>query len=149
LNEDGSVNKEACRVLLQAAHPLPCTFHRAFDETADALQSLEDVIELGFRRILTSGQQPTAVQGLDLIKRLQSGSAGRIIIMAGAGVTEVNAGHIVSQTGIGEIHGSASYQRPLASSGNSLSMGSQPEVRMRRVTSCQQVARIVASIASL
>ena len=180
LNKDATINKEACRMLLQAAHPLPCTFHRysisisvvasiemarlsqesphndeesflnqfrAFDETADAMQSLEDVIQLGFQRILTSGQQATAVQGLGLIKQLQSGSAGRIIIMAGAGVTEENARRIVVESGVAEIHGSASYQRSLPTSGNTLNMGSQPEVRMRRVTCCQQVARIVESIA--
>ena len=69
--------------------------------------------------------------------------------MAGAGVTEHNAGQILAQSGVGEIHGSASYQRSLPTSGNTLSMGSEPEVRTRRVTSCQQVARIVESISSV
>ena len=119
---------------------------RAFDVTADAFQSLEDIIRLGFVRILSSGQQSTALTGLGLIQQLHSRSAGRIVVMAGAGVTERNARRIVVESGVQEIHGSASHRRCLATSGNSLSMGSQPEVATRPVTSLQQVDRIVQSI---
>ena len=69
---------------------LKTTFHRAFDQVTDPLLSLEEIISLGFNRILTSGQKNTAFEGISLIKELVSRSKGRIEIMAGSGVDHTN-----------------------------------------------------------
>jgi copper homeostasis protein len=83
------------------------TCHRAFDMTRDSVDALEDCISIGFDRILTSGQQPQADKGVDLIAQLNKKSSGRIIIMPGSGVNEATAEEIVSKTGAKEIHFSA------------------------------------------
>ena len=66
------------------------TFHRAFDRCANPTQALEELIQMGFDRVLTSGQQPTAEQGIPLLRQLHQQAAGRIIILAGCGVNEQN-----------------------------------------------------------
>ena len=66
LNQDGTIDKKSCEQLVQLAYPLGVTFHRAFDRAADPQQALEDIIEIGCERILTSGQQPTAMEGAEL-----------------------------------------------------------------------------------
>lgn len=107
LTPNGEVDKEACRRLLQHAKGLDNTFHRAFDMTSDPFKALEDIISLGFNRILTSGQARTALEGSAMISKLKEQAAGRIIIMAGAGVTPSNAYQIVANSGADEIHASA------------------------------------------
>src|SRR5690606_37263420 len=91
LNEDGTVDKKRCREIIQRARPLRLTFHRAFDRTPDPFQALEDCTELGFDRILTSGQKASAGEGAELIGKLVDQARGRISIMAGAGVNPENA----------------------------------------------------------
>lgn len=91
---------------MDEAEGLSITFHRAFDVCREPLQALEQIISLGCHRLLTSGQAPTAEQGLPLLKELAEQSAGRLIIMPGAGVNPQNALRILSETGASEIHGS-------------------------------------------
>ena len=110
----------------------------------DAFVAMEEIIELGFRRILTSGQRETAEKGLQLIGQLRERAGQRIVIMAGSGVTESNASSIVSASCVTEIHGSAS--RECESHLNSIRMGSGPEVGRKRVTSSDIVRLIVQSI---
>ncbi len=107
LTENGHVDKDACRYLLKNANGLDNTFHRAFDLTADPMEALEDIIELGFKRILTSGQSQSALEGAELISELRKRAAGRVSIMAGAGVNPTNAADIVRLTGVNELHASA------------------------------------------
>lgn len=107
LNADGRIDKKRCQNLLELAHPLPATFHRAFDVCAEPIKALEDIIELGFERILTSGQKPTALEGINLIKELVKKASGRISIMAGSGVNEENVRHIIRETGVTEVHSTA------------------------------------------
>ena len=108
LKPDGAIDKERCKKLIEAARPLKVTCHRAFDVTHDALQALEDCIEVGFDRILTSGRMRTAEEGVDLIKTLVEKAGGRISIMPGSGIHEGNAKAICTKTGVSEIHFSAS-----------------------------------------
>ena len=82
------------------------TFHRAFDVCSQPAEALEQIVSLGCHRLLTSGQAPSAEQGIPLIKRLVEQSGGRLIIMPGAGVNQENARRILSETGAHEIHGS-------------------------------------------
>lgn len=107
LNADGTVDKERNGILANMAIKagLGATFHRAFDMCADYAQALEDIIELGFERILTSGGKSTAVEGAHVIADMVKQADGRISIMAGSGLTEINAADLVLFTGVNEIHG--------------------------------------------
>lgn len=107
LNPDGTIDKERCKELIGLAKPLKVTCHRAFDMTRDPLEALEDCIEAGFDRILTSGHQAKAIEGANLIAELVKQANGRIAIMAGSGVNPENVVDLVKQTGVKEIHFSA------------------------------------------
>ena len=106
LRPDGSVDEETIRRLVGESEGLSITFHRAFDVCTKPLEALEQIITLGCHRLLTSGQASTAEQGISLIRKLVEQSAGRLIIMPGAGVSVKNARRILSETGTHEIHGS-------------------------------------------
>lgn len=106
LHEDGSVNTDYCRRAMEAAHGMEVTFHRAFDRCASWPEALEQIIECGFHRILTSGQQTTALQGVETLKDIQQQAAGRIVILAGSGINAGNAATIIRTTGVSEVHGS-------------------------------------------
>ena len=104
LNADGTFDLEKNRYLMECSRGMSVTCHRAFDRAVNPEQALEDVIALGFDRILTSGQQPKAEQGIDLLAKLNRQAAGRIILMAGSGVTEQNIRRICEATGLTEFH---------------------------------------------
>ena len=82
------------------------TFHRAFDVCRKPMKAMEDIIDLGIDRILTSGQAPSAQEGIPLLRRLVKKARGRIIIMPGAGITPDNLEAIEKATGASEFHGS-------------------------------------------
>ena len=107
LTADGDVDIERNKELLDAAGDMDTTFHRAFDKCRNPFEALEDIIKLGFKRILTSGQQPKADKGIILLKELVSIAGNWIIIMPGSGITEDNISHIASETGASEFHLSA------------------------------------------
>ena len=107
LTEEGDIDMTKNRLLMEHSEGLSTTFHRAFDRCRDPRQALEQIISLGFDRILTSGAQPTAEQGISLLKELHDQAADRIIILAGCGVNEGNIRKIHEQTGIREFHFSA------------------------------------------
>ena len=104
LNADGTFDLEKNRYLIECSRGMSVTCHRAFDRAVNPEQALEDVIALGFDRILTSGQQPKAEQGIDLLANLNRQADGRIILMAGSGVTEQNIRRIRESTGLSEFH---------------------------------------------
>lgn len=112
LTSEGDIDLAAMQRLMEAADTLPVTFHRAFDVCRHPEEALEQIIALGCRRILTSGQQPTAEQGIPLLHRLNQQADGRIILMPGGGVNATNAPLILQQTGCTEIHASASALQP-------------------------------------
>jgi copper homeostasis protein len=116
LNNNGTIDKKRCAELIQRARPLKVTCHRAFDMTRDPVEALEDCIEAGFDRILTSGQHTTALEGVDVIANVREKAGNRIAIMAGSGVNESTVREIVSKTGVEEIHFSASDFRKSSSS---------------------------------
>lgn len=109
LNADGTVDKPRCTELIKIAKSkgLGVTFHRAFDMCSDMNQALEDIIELGCERILTSGGRSTAVEGVNVIAHLIEKAAGRISIMPGAGVNETTVADIAHFSGATEVHSSA------------------------------------------
>jgi len=104
LNEDGSVDKERTRELVALARPMSVTFHRAFDMTRDPYEALETLIELGVDRVLTTGQESSVLEGLDVITNLLEKAGERIIIMPGGGITEHNFKKIVEASGVVEVH---------------------------------------------
>jgi copper homeostasis protein len=107
LTAGGDIDLEQTRQLMELARPLNVTFHRAFDMCRDAHSALEELVGLGANRVLTSGQEATCLEGLDLIASLQVQAAGRIIVMPGGGITPRNVKRIVAGTGVGEVHLSA------------------------------------------
>ncbi|MEI6749549.1 MAG: copper homeostasis protein CutC [Bacteroidales bacterium] len=104
LNPDGSLDEARIARLVIAAKPMPVTFHRAFDITPDPFKALEGIIASGCKRILTSGQQITAIEGKEIIHELIQQASGRIIIVPGSGVNEHNVGLLISSTGAVEVH---------------------------------------------
>jgi copper homeostasis protein len=104
LTPDGRVDVERTRALVEAARPLPVTFHRAIDVARDADEALDALIGLGVERVLTSGQAPTAAEGADVIARLVRRAAGRIGILPGCGLDETNVSELVARTGVREVH---------------------------------------------
>lgn len=90
LTPEGDVDIVRSKELIELARPLPVTFHRAFDMTRDPYKSLEDLINLGVDRVLTSGQEATVPEGADLLEELVKIAGDRIIVMPGCGITERN-----------------------------------------------------------
>lgn len=107
LTKEGDIDMVLMRELIEAAGPLSVTCHRAFDVCRDPFQALEQLIELGCDRILTSGQQSDAVKGIPLLAELVKRAGDRIIIMPGCGVRENNIAQIEAETGAREFHTSA------------------------------------------
>lgn len=112
LTPSGDVDIERCKVLLELAHPMPATFHRAIDECTDLPAALEVLITLGFERVLTSGGAATAVAGTEMLKKLIQMAADRIEVMPGAGVTVENVARLIDDTGAKSVHGSFSADIP-------------------------------------
>ena len=114
LNDDGSVNKNQNKELIELAKPLPCTFHRAFDVSVELTKNLEDVIECGFKTILTSGQTKSALEGIEQLIELLKLSNGRIIIMPGGGVRSSNIALLKAKVPTFYYHSSAIIKDDIA-----------------------------------
>lgn len=114
LKKDGSIDKERTGALADLAIKggLGVTFHRAFDICSDYYQALEDIIDIGCERILTSGGKTTAIEGAGTLAHLVEKAADRITIMAGSGVNEHNVHDLVRFTGVTEVHTSAKLRNP-------------------------------------
>jgi copper homeostasis protein len=106
LNTDGTIDIKRTAKLVDAAYPLGVTFHRAFDRCRDPFEALEQLIKIGCERILTSGQQPAAPDGAELIAQLNKAADERIIIMPGSGVRKENIKMLAEKTGCTEFHSS-------------------------------------------
>lgn len=138
LTPEGTIDKKRCKELIEKARPLKVTCHRAFDMTRDPFEALEDCIEVGFDRILTSGQQTQALPGATLIGELIKQANGRIAIMPGSGVNENTVTEIIQKSGAKEIHFSATTFRESAMQYKNLTiaaMGSEEgsEFKLRSV----------------
>lgn len=109
LTADGEIDLEKNARLIACAQGMSVTFHRAFDMCADPMKALEELIELGCNRVLTSGQMPTAQAGIPLLKEICEKADGRIIILPGCGINENNIRQIAEETGATEFHLSARH----------------------------------------
>jgi copper homeostasis protein len=104
LGSDGRVDIERTRTLVKNAGGLPVTFHRAIDSAANLAVALDDAIEAGVSRVLTSGGAPTALQGEDVIAALVEQARERVSVIAGGGVREHNVREVIARTGVREVH---------------------------------------------
>jgi copper homeostasis protein len=104
LTATGEIDLGLTRDLVALARPLSVTFHRAFDVAAEPFGALETLIELGVDRVLTSGQEPSVLEGLPLIVELMKRAGDRIVIMPGGGITARNVERIVAATRPREMH---------------------------------------------
>lgn len=107
LNLDASVDMERCAELISLARPMQVSFHRAFDRCNNLQKGLEDIINLGCERLLTSGGELQATDAIQKIKSLVLQSANRISIMPGSGITDKNIVQIMNETGAKEFHSTA------------------------------------------
>ncbi|HIG29715.1 MAG TPA: copper homeostasis protein CutC [Verrucomicrobiales bacterium] len=108
LHEDGRINMDRCRTLQAMAEnadrEIQTVFHRAFDVVVNPDESLEQLVELGITRILTSGRETTAVEGAPEIKRMVQAAGKRIQILPGGGLDKDNVAEIVAATGVDQVH---------------------------------------------
>lgn len=150
LTEEGDIDLPLMEQLMEASQGMSVTFHRAFDVCRNPQKALEDIIALGCNRILTSGQQPTAEQGIPLLKELQKQAAGRIILLAGCGVNEANIDRIARETGIHEFHFSAreTVKSPMRYHNSAVSMGGTVHIDeyTRNVTTAERVKRTIEAL---
>lgn len=112
LEEDGAIDVKRTAAIIEIAYPMGVTFHRAFDRCRDPFEALEQLVQIGCERILTSGQQPTVNEGMDLISQLNKVADHRIIIMPGSGVRRENLATLAEKTGCTEFHSSLRGKAP-------------------------------------
>lgn len=112
LKDEGIVHMEYLKKAVKVAEGMEVTFHRAIDTIANPYRALEEIIECGCHRILTSGCKPTAEEGVPTLRELVKRANGRIKILAGGGVTPENVTRIVAETGVDEIHSSCKRINP-------------------------------------
>ncbi|MDR3723720.1 MAG: copper homeostasis protein CutC [Terracidiphilus sp.] len=151
LNPDASIDVVRTRKLVELAAPLPVTFHRAVDMTPDPIAALEDVIETGATRILSSGGRPQAVQGASTLARMVTLAGPRISVMVGGSVTSENIAALVYATGAHEFHSSARQQQttPMLFHKRGMALGELKECEYRRsLVSEKQVRAMVAGLAA-
>jgi copper homeostasis protein len=106
LTAEGHVDGDRCRRLLRQLGDRPAVFHRAFDVTPNPYAALEELIDLGFRRVMTSGQEESAYNGAALIAELLRQSAGRIEVLPAGGINRFTVADVVSRTGCDQLHAS-------------------------------------------
>ncbi len=107
LNPDGTIDTERNRLLIEAAGEREKVFHRAFDVVPDWRKAIDELVELGFDRILTSGQAPTSIEGANTIGEMLDYAAGRIEILPGGGIRPHNIKSFLEKTGCTQVHASA------------------------------------------
>lgn len=125
LREDGRIDVERTRYLVQLARPLKVTFHRAFDMSRDLGESLEALIHMNVDRVLTSGGEQRVEDGLAAVRSLAAQATGRIAVMAGGGITVSNACHVIASAGVNELHASSatSVASPMRYRNEKIAMG--------------------------
>ena len=112
LNQNGDLDVPAIKKMMAAGEGMKFTFHRAIDACNNPLDAMETLISLGFDKVLTSGCKPTAYEGIDMIREMQTLFGDRINIMAGGGINENNVMQIITATGVNHVH--ASLTSPVA-----------------------------------
>ena len=104
LNQDGTIDEEHCKQIRRPIGDRQAVFHRAFDLTPDPFRALDQLVQLGVNRVLTSGQEDSVSEGAPLIKRLIEYAGDRIEILPGGGIQLYNLPHVVESTGCKQVH---------------------------------------------
>lgn len=151
LNPCGTIDTDACAEMIAAAEEMSITFHRAFDMVSDADKALSEIIALGCHRILTSGLQPTAEEGIPMLRHLVEKAAGRIIIMPASGVSPQNARKIITMTGANEIHASARSEKRsgMTYRNSDVTMGAKDADEFARMETDETIVKTIISNLSL
>jgi len=151
LREDDRVDIERTKALVKLARPLPVTFHRAFDTSQNLEASLEDVIQTGASRLLTSGGQARATDAIAILARLVRLSRERILIMPCGGVNSENVVEIIRTTRAQEVHSSAGASSPeSAGNGSGFAQGNNQAASSLHSTQFEQkVATMVSLLGSV
>lgn len=147
LREDGNLDVDALLAMTNAAGTLKRTFHRAIDLAADPLSALNQIIDMRFDSVLTSGHAPSAQEGLPMLRRMVKAASGRIEIIGAAGINAENA-RCVASSGVDCLHASAKKFRtsPMAHIAHDVAMGAQSSDFCWTETSASEVADILASL---
>ncbi len=151
LGEDGSIDRENTARMTDLIHQRKkqAVFHRAFDVCRDVDASMETLISLGIDRVLSSGQQAKAVEGKELLKRLQMTYGARIQILAGGGVNDENARELMEYTGIRQVHSSCKdYRRDVTTTRGNVSYSYLPAPygECYDVVSLEKVRKLVRAV---
>lgn len=112
LHDDGTIDLDRTRALVHQIGDREAVFHRAFDVTPDPFAALEQLIDLGVRRVLTSGQQESAYNGIPLLADLIRRAAGRIEILPAGGINRFTIRDVIDRTGCDQVHASLRHSRP-------------------------------------
>jgi copper homeostasis protein len=106
LTADGTIDRARTRQLrdIAASKDREAVFHRAFDVTPDPFRAIDELVDLGITRVLTSGQQDTVPEGMELIARLVEHAGDRIEVMPGGGIKPFNFDEVIRRTGCKQIH---------------------------------------------
>ena len=110
LHKNNTIDYKRTKELIELSKPLHFTFHRAFDCVSNPFESLEKLMNFGVDTILTSGQEPKAVKGIELLKELQKNAGNKLTILAGGGVNPDNV-VLFKNAGLKAVHASASIVR--------------------------------------
>ncbi|CAI5445396.1 unnamed protein product [Caenorhabditis angaria] len=136
LTDSGELDRSACQSIIDAAKPLPVTLNRAIDVASDWRNTLEDAIQIGFKAVLTSGQEPTALDGVSVIQQMNEIAGDRIDILVGCGVNSSNVANLIEWTKCKMYHASASIIKDKKT--NSVPMGKSDNQPLR-ITSVDEV----------
>jgi len=104
LQSDGNVDIPRCRRIRRLIGEREAVFHRAFDVTPDPFEALEQLVDLGITRVLTSGQKESVPEGVELINKLIERAHGRIEILPGGGIQALNLKEMIERIGCGQVH---------------------------------------------
>jgi len=148
LHPDGTINRDVCRLLLDQCGELPAVFHRAFDRTPLLGDALSAVIELGFRRILTSGREPTAGAGAQAITRVRNRATGQVEVLPCGQVRAENLEHLLRTTGCDQVHGSFSEVVPIGPENGYRGYGPRMRVSREQVAAARSELDRLAKLLS-
>lgn len=106
LNADNEIDKKKCKILLEQSGNMSTTFHKAFDEVKNSFKAIDDLIMLGFNRVLTSGKEKSALKGIKMINNLAEKTYNKISIMPGGGIRSNNIKAFLDNKYLNEFHSS-------------------------------------------
>jgi copper homeostasis protein len=153
LTPDGRIDVDRTRELVNLAHPMHVTFHRAFDMCSDPCAGLEDVIRTGCSRLLTSGHKNKVTEGSGLVAELVRQAKDRIIVMPGSGIDDSNIESLARSTGAVEFHltGRKTVESMMSFSKHDISMGGIPGIPeySRKVADREKIQRIITILKTI